>query len=62
MKRKPVETSEDLVRVFADFFDEVELEDIDAVLREAGHDPDEVGARMRAVAERALASRDIKGG
>jgi len=55
--RRPIETSEDLVRAFADLFDEIEPEtpeEIDAVLREAGYDPDEVGARMKAVAERAL--------
>jgi len=55
--RRPIETGEDLVRAFADLFDEIEPEtpeEIDAVLREAGYDPDEVGARMEAVAERAL--------
>jgi DNA-directed RNA polymerase subunit F len=58
-KSGPPKTSEDLVRAVADLFDEVEpetQEEIDAVLREAGHDPDEVAARMKVVAERALAS------
>ena len=55
--RRSIETSEDLVRAFADLFDEIEPEtpeEIDAVLCEAGYDPDEIGARMKAVAERAL--------
>lgn len=59
MKRqRSVETSEDLVRAFADLFDEVRPEtpeEIDAVLRETGLDPDAVGARMKAAAEQALA-------
>lgn len=56
-KRKSIETSEGLVRAFADLFDEVEPdtpEEIDAVLREAGYDPDEIGVRMKAAAEKAL--------
>ncbi len=57
-KRRPVETSEDLVRAFADLFDEIEPEtpdEIDAVIREAGFDPDEMEARIRAATEQALA-------
>lgn len=56
-KRKSIETSEGLVRAFADLFDEVEPatpEEIDAVLREAGYDPDEIGVRMKAATEKAL--------
>ena len=56
-KRRAIETSEDLVRAFASLFDELEPEtpeEIDTVLREAGFDPDELGARMKAAAERAL--------
>jgi len=52
-----VKTSEDLVRAFADLFDEVEPEtpeEVDAALREAGYDPDQVAARMKAVAQEAL--------
>jgi len=47
------------VRAFNEFLDEEDLltpEEIDAEMREAGLDPEEVGARMHAVAERALAS------
>jgi hypothetical protein len=61
-KPKTPMTSEDLVRVFADLFDEVEPEtpeEVDDVLREAGHDPDVVAARMRAVAEQALAASPL---
>ena len=61
-KRKSIETSEDLVRAFADLFDEVEPdtpEEIDAVLREAGYDPDEIGVRMKAAAEKALANSPL---
>ncbi len=61
-KRRPIETGEDLVHAFADLFDEVEPEtpeEIDAALREAGYDPDNVGARMKAVAERALADSPL---
>jgi len=60
--RRSIETGEDLVRAFADLFDEIEPEtpeEIDAVLREAGYDPDEVGTRMKAVAERALADSPL---
>ena len=61
-KRKPLETSEDLVQALADLFDEVEPEtpeEIDAVLRECGHDPDAVAARMRALAERAIVNSPL---
>lgn len=57
-KRGCVETSEDLVRAFADLFDEVApmtSEEIDDELRDVGLEPDEVGARMQAVVEEALA-------
>ena len=52
-----MKTSEDLVRAFADLFDEVEPEtpeEVDVALREAGYDPDQVAARMKAVAQEAL--------
>lgn len=58
MKRKPIETSEDLVRAFADLFDEVDPgtpEEVDEILRVTGHDPDEVAAKMKATAEQAFA-------
>jgi hypothetical protein len=61
-KRKPVQTSEELIRAFADLFDEIEPEtpaEIDAMLREAGYDPDEIGAQMKAVAEQALANSPL---
>jgi hypothetical protein len=58
MKRKPIQTSEELVRAFADLFDEVDPdapEDVDEMLRVTGHDPDEVAAKMKATAEQAFA-------
>lgn len=57
-KRNPIQTSQDLVLAFADLFDELEPEtpeEVASVLRDTGHDPDDVGARMKAVAEQALA-------
>ncbi len=54
---RPPRTDEELVRVFDHLFDQTEPqtpEEIDAVLREAGYDPDEVAARMYEVAQRAL--------
>jgi hypothetical protein len=57
-KRRPPATEEELVHAFADLFDEVgpeTPEEIDAVLREGGHDPDTIAARMKSIAERALA-------
>jgi len=56
-KRQPPATEEELVHAFADLFDEVgpdTSEEIDAVLREGGHDPDTIAARMKSIAERAL--------
>ena len=61
-KRKPPESSEELVSAFADLFNEVEpetSEEIDAVLHEAGYDPDEVASRMRAVAQQAIAESPL---
>ena len=61
-KRKSIETGDDLVRAFADLFDEVEpetSEEIDTVLREAGYDPDEVAVQIRSAAEQALASSPL---
>lgn len=63
-KRRPPETyeDEDLVRVFADLFDEIEPqtpEDVDTVLREAGYDPDKIGARIQTLAEQALANSPL---
>lgn len=61
-KQRCIETSEDLVRAFADFFDEIAPrtpEEIDVALREAGYDPNEVGARMKTAAERALADSPL---
>ena len=53
-----IQTVEDFVHAFNEFLDEEDPmtpEEVDAELREAGYDPEEVGARMQAVAERALA-------
>jgi hypothetical protein len=63
-KGRGLETNEDLTQAFARFFDvdtdEPEtVEEIDAGLRELGYDPDEVGVRMKAAAERALADSPL---
>jgi len=55
--RRSIETSEDLVNVLTAFLEEDDPEtpeEIDAALREAGYDPEEIGAKMKTVAERAL--------
>jgi len=57
VKRKPIQTSEELVRAFADLFDEVDPgtpEEVDEILRVTGHNPDEVAAKMKAAAEQAF--------
>jgi hypothetical protein len=59
---RPPETSKDLVEAFASLFNEVEPEtpeEIDAVLRDAGHDLHEVAARMKAIAEKAIADSPL---
>ena len=65
-KTQPPKTDQELVQVFADLFDVIEPEtpeEIDAVLLAEGYDPDEVGLRMQAFAEQALAnSPDARGG
>jgi hypothetical protein len=53
-----IRTVEDFVRTFNEFLDEEDPmtpEEVDAELREAGFDPETVGAEMQAVAECALA-------
>lgn len=53
-------SGEKLVQAFADLFDAVELEtteEIDATLREAGYDPDEVALRMADIAEEMMDGR-----
>ena len=58
-KRKPIQTSEELVHAFANLFDEVgptTQEDIEQVLYATGHDPDEIAAKMKGTAERAFSS------
>jgi hypothetical protein len=60
--RRSPETYEELFRAFTDLFNETEPEDpeeVNALLREAGYDPDEVAARMQAIAEQALASSPL---
>lgn len=55
--RKPPATDQDLIRAITDSFNEVEPdspEEVDAILQEAGFDPDKVGSEIKAVAERAL--------
>ena len=61
-KTPPPQTDQDLIQVFADLFDAVEPEtpeEIDAVLVEGGYDPNEVGSRMQAFAEQALAKSPL---
>jgi hypothetical protein len=56
--RRPPASEAELVHACADLFDEVgpdTPEDIDAALRDAGHDPDTIAARMASAAARALA-------
>lgn len=57
-KREPLKTDQELARALDELFDEIPppetSEEIDATLREAGCDPDEVASRMQALAERAL--------
>ena len=48
MKKTSIKTSAELVRAFANLFDEIEPEtpeEIDQVLREAGYDPDAIGKK-----------------
>ena len=50
-------TGQDLVTAFSSLFDELEPEtpeEVDVTLREFGYDPDELGARVKDAAERAL--------
>lgn len=57
MKRKPIQTSEELVRAFADLFDGADPttpEEVDEILRITGHDPDEVAAKMKTTVEQAF--------
>ncbi len=61
-QRRSIETHEYLVRAIAVLFDEIELEtseEIEASLRDAGYDPDEIGTRMKAAAEQALVSSPL---
>lgn len=56
-KRKSTPTNEELIDAFTDLFNAVEPEtpeEIDAVLSESGLDPDDVAARMRAFAQKAI--------
>lgn len=55
-KQKKPESYEDLVDALANLFDEVgpeTLEEVDAILAEAGYDPAEVAERMNAIARHA---------
>ena len=61
-ERRSMGTYEELTRVLADLFDEVgpdTPEEVDAVLVEAGYDPDEVGRQMQAIAEQAMANSPV---
>lgn len=50
-------TNREMVYKIAELFDKIELTttEVDAALREAGYDPDEVRAKMKAIADEALA-------
>ena len=66
-RRKKQSTRKEFVEAFFELFGELESEspeEIDSILREAGYDPDEVGARMQRVAEEALekAAKKVKAG
>lgn len=55
--RKPPVTDDELIKAVADAFDQIEPEtpsEIDAVLREAGHDPERVATEFKALAEQEL--------
>ena len=55
-------TEADILRTIADLFDQVledDMDEVDATLRGFGFDPDEVGARMKAVADKALAESPL---
>jgi hypothetical protein len=59
---RPPRTNEELVRVFDYLFQQTEPQtpdEVDAVLRDAGYDPDELAARVHDVAERALAESPL---
>ncbi len=62
-KRKPLETDIELAQALDKLFDEISLpetpEDIDAFLREAGYDPDEVATNMQLNVEQALANSPL---
>lgn len=61
-QRKQIETSAELVRAFADLFDEVTpetAEEIDAELRAAEYNPEEIGASMQIAVQRALAQSPL---
>ena len=56
--QRNIETNEDMMRALFEFFQEDDpetLEAANAALREAGYDPDAIGARMHTAAERTLA-------
>ena len=58
-ERRPPATEDELVRAFADLFNEMAPEtpeEIQAALRAAGYAPERVAARMQAVADRAIAN------
>jgi hypothetical protein len=60
--RRPPQTDDELVRVFDYLFDQTEpqtSEEVDAVLRDAGYDPDKLAARIHDLAQRALAESPL---
>ncbi len=60
--RKPPATDAELMSSINKLFDEVEPEspeEIDAILQKAGYDPQQVAARMKAVADNALVASPL---
>ena len=58
-EQSPPATEDELVRVFADLFNELAPEtpeELQATLRAAGYTPERMAARMQAVADRAIAT------
>ncbi len=61
-EKKPVETSEDLVRALNELFNQVMIdvpEEVDDILREAGYDPDQLGKEMADFARRVSAKSPL---
>ncbi len=62
-RRRAPQDEEELVQTLAELFENTKLEEseeeVDAALRELGHDPDELASRMAQVAKQALAESPL---